>query len=104
MAVGTRPNAPPPFCEDPARHTARETGKPFVAAKNKFAALLAHDAMVAASGALRSLAGSLMKIANDLRWYACGPRAGIGELSLPANEPGSSIMPGKVNPTQCESL
>ena len=103
-AVGTGLNAPPGFGEAAARHIARETGKPFVGAKNKFAALSAHDAMVAASGALRSLAGSLMKIANDLRWYACGPRAGIGELSLPANEPGSSIMPGKVNPTQCESL
>jgi fumarate hydratase class II len=87
-----------------ARRIAEETGRPFVSAANKFAALSAHDAMVAASGALRTLAGALMKIANDIRWYACGPRAGIGELRLPENEPGSSIMPGKINPTQCEAL
>jgi len=103
-AVGTGLNAPPNFGETAARRIAGETGKPFVAAENKFTAISAHDAMVAASGALRTLAGALMKIANDLRWYACGPRGGIGELSLPANEPGSSIMPGKVNPTQCEAL
>jgi fumarate hydratase class II len=103
-AVGTGLNAPPRFGEVAARHIAHETGKPFVSARNKFAAQSAHDAMVAASSALRVLAGSLMKIANDLRWYASGPSAGIGELSLPPNEPGSSIMPGKVNPTQCEAL
>ncbi|MGA2431703.1 MAG: class II fumarate hydratase [Candidatus Acidiferrum sp.] len=103
-AVGTGVNAPPGFGEAAARGIAGETGKPFVTAPNKFAALSAHDAMVAASGSLRTLAGALMKIANDVRWYASGPRAGIGELTLPANEPGSSIMPGKVNPTQCEAL
>ena len=103
-AVGTGLNAPPSFGETAAHWISQETGKPFVSARNKFAALSAHDAMVCASSALRVLAGALMKIANDIRWYACGPRAGIGELSLPANEPGSSIMPGKVNPTQCESL
>ena len=103
-AVGTGLNAPPQFGEAVARRIAVETGKPFVTATNRFAALSAHDAMVAASGALRTLAGALMKIANDVRWYGCGPRAGIGEINLPANEPGSSIMPGKVNPTQCEAL
>ena len=77
---------------------------PFVSAENKFAALAAHDALVAASGALRTLACSLMKIANDIRWMGSGPRCGLGELSLPENEPGSSIMPGKVNPTQCEAM
>jgi fumarate hydratase, class II len=103
-AVGTGLNAPRRFGEVAARQIARETGKAFVTARNKFAAISAHDAMVAASGTLRTLAGALMKIANDLRWYASGPRGGIGELSLPANEPGSSIMPGKVNPTQSEAL
>jgi fumarate hydratase, class II len=103
-AVGTGVNAHPRFGETTARLIAAETGKPFVSAPNKFAALSAHDAMVATSGALRTLAGALMKIANDVRWHACGPRAGIGELLLPENEPGSSIMPGKVNPTQCEAL
>jgi len=103
-AVGTGLNAPLGFGAVVARKIAEETARPFVTAPNKFAALSSHDAMVTASGALRTLASSLMKIANDLRWYACGPRAGIGELSLPANEPGSSIMPGKVNPTQCEAL
>ena len=83
---------------------AEETGKPFVSATNKFAALSAHDAMVNVSAALRTLAGALMKIANDVRWYACGPRAGFAELKIPENEPGSSIMPGKINPTQCEAL
>ncbi|MBV9745530.1 MAG: class II fumarate hydratase, partial [Acidobacteriia bacterium] len=73
-------------------------------APNKFAALSAHDGMVTVSGALRTLAGALMKIGNDVRWYACGPRAGIGEIRIPENEPGSSIMPGKINPTQCEAL
>ena len=103
-AVGTGLNAPPAFGGTVARRIAGETGKPFVTAVNRFAALSAHDPMVAASATLRTLAAALMKIANDLRWYACGPRGGIGELSLPANEPGSSIMPGKVNPSQCEAL
>ena len=103
-AVGTGLNAPLLFGEVAARHIAGETGQPFVSAPNKFAALSAHDAMVTVSAALRTLAGALLKIANDVRWYACGPRAGIAELSLPENEPGSSIMPGKVNPTQCEAM
>ena len=103
-AVGTGLNTPPNFGEVTARHVAEETGRPFVSAGNKFAALSAHEAMVTASGALRTVASALMKIANDLRWYASGPRAGIGELLLPENEPGSSIMPGKVNPTQCEAV
>jgi fumarate hydratase class II len=103
-AVGTGLNADARFGEITARRIAEETGKPFVSAANKFAALSAHDGMVTVSGALRTLAGALMKIANDVRWYACGPRAGIGELKIPENEPGSSIMPGKVNPTQCEAL
>jgi len=103
-AVGTGLNTPPNFGEVTARHIAEETGRPFVSAGNKFAALSAHEAMVTASGALRTVASALMKIANDLRWYASGPRAGIGELLLPENEPGSSIMPGKVNPTQCEAV
>jgi fumarate hydratase, class II len=103
-AVGTGLNAPPAFGEMAARRIATETGKHFVTARNRFAALSAHDAMVTASGALRTLAGALMKIANDVRWYASGPRGGIGELLIPENEPGSSIMPGKVNPTQCEAL
>ena len=103
-AVGTGLNAPARFGEVTARRIAAETGKPFVAAENKFAALSAHDAVVTASGALRTLAGALMKIANDVRWYACGPRAGIGEISIPENEPGSSIMPGKINPTQSEAM
>jgi fumarate hydratase class II len=87
-----------------ARKIADETGKPFVSAPNKFAALSAHDAMVNVSAALRTLASALMKIANDVRWYARGPRAGFAELRIPENEPGSSIMPGKINPTQCEAL
>jgi len=103
-AVGTGLNADPRFGEAAARWIAEETGQPFVSAPNKFAALSAHDGMVAMSGALRTLAGALMKIGNDVRWYACGPRAGIGELKIPENEPGSSIMPGKINPTQCEAL
>jgi fumarate hydratase, class II len=103
-AVGTGLNAPAHFGSVAARIIAGETGRPFVTAPNKFAALSAHDAMVATSGAIRTLAGALMKIANDVRWYASGPRAGIGELRIPANELGSSIMPGKVNPTQCEAL
>ncbi|RZU35292.1 class II fumarate hydratase [Edaphobacter modestus] len=103
-AVGTGLNADPHFGEVAARRIAEETGHPFVSAPNKFAALSAHDGMVSVSGALRTLAGALMKIANDVRWYACGPRAGFGELNIPGNEPGSSIMPGKINPTQCEAL
>jgi fumarate hydratase class II len=103
-AVGTGLNAPLLFGEAAARRIAGETGRAFVSAPNKFAALSAHDAMVNVSAALRTLAGALLKIANDVRWYACGPRAGIGELYLPENEPGSSIMPGKVNPTQCEAM
>jgi fumarate hydratase class II len=103
-AVGTGINADPRFGEAAASKIARETGKPFVLAPNKFASLSAHDAMVNVSGALRTLAGALLKIANDVRWYACGPRAGFAELRLPENEPGSSIMPGKINPTQCEAL
>jgi fumarate hydratase class II len=103
-AVGTGLNAHPRFGEVAAQKIAAETGKPFISAPNKFAALSAHDAMVNLSASLRTLAGVLMKIANDVRWYACGPRAGIGELLIPENEPGSSIMPGKINPTQCEAL
>jgi fumarate hydratase class II len=103
-AVGTGLNADPRFGEAAARKIAEETGKPFVSAPNKFAALSAHEAMVNVSAGLRTLAGALMKIANDVRWYACGPRAGFAELKIPENEPGSSIMPGKINPTQCEAL
>ncbi len=103
-AVGTGLNADPRFGEVVARRISSETGKPFVSAPNKFAALSAHDAMVNVSAALRTLAAALMKIANDVRWHACGPRAGFGELLIPENEPGSSIMPGKINPTQCEAL
>jgi fumarate hydratase class II len=103
-AVGTGLNADPRLGEAAARLIAQETGKPFVSAANKFAALSAHDALVNVSAALRTLAGALMKIANDVRWYASGPRAGLGELHIPENEPGSSIMPGKINPTQCEAL
>lgn len=103
-AVGTGLNAHPRFGEVCASYIAKETGYKFVDAENKFAALSAHDAMVNVSAALRTLAGALMKIANDVRWYACGPRAGFAELNIPENEPGSSIMPGKINPTQCEAL
>ena len=103
-AVGTGLNAHPDFGARAAAEIARETGQPFVPAANKFAALAAHDAMVATSGAVRTLAGALIKIANDVRWYASGPRAGLGELTIPENEPGSSIMPGKINPTQAEAL
>ncbi|MFT3741072.1 MAG: class II fumarate hydratase [Gammaproteobacteria bacterium] len=103
-AVGTGLNAPAGFAEKAAEEIASITKLPFVSAHNKFAALAAHDALVMASGALKTLAGSLMKISNDIRWLASGPRAGIGELILPENEPGSSIMPGKVNPTQCEAM
>jgi fumarate hydratase, class II len=103
-AVGTGLNTHPEFAVAVAARIAELTGLPFVTAPNKFAALAAHDALVFASGALRTLAVSLMKIANDIRWLASGPRAGLGELVLPENEPGSSIMPGKVNPTQSEAM
>jgi len=103
-AVGTGLNAPPGFGERAAQVIAELTGRPFVSAPNKFEALAAHDALLAAHGALRTLAAALTKIANDVRWLASGPRCGIGELRIPENEPGSSIMPGKVNPTQCEAL
>jgi fumarate hydratase class II len=103
-AVGTGLNAHPRFGDEVAAAIARETGKPFVAARNKFAALSAHDAMVNASAAARTLAIAAMKIANDVRLHASGPRAGLGEISIPDNEPGSSIMPGKINPTQSEAL
>ncbi len=103
-AVGTGLNAPAGFGALCVELIAAETGRPFRPAANLFAVGAAHDAMVTASGALRTLAVALFKIANDIRWYASGPRAGIGELILPENEPGSSIMPGKVNPTQCEAL
>jgi fumarate hydratase class II len=103
-AVGTGLNAPIGFAEKVAAEIARITGMPFVTAPNKFEALAAHDAMVFAHGAINAAAVALFKIANDIRLLGSGPRAGLGELSLPENEPGSSIMPGKVNPTQCEAL
>ncbi len=103
-AVGTGLNAHPEFAERAARKIADLTGLPFRSHPNKFTALSAHDEIVFASGALKTLAASLMKIANDIRWLASGPRCGLGELTLPENEPGSSIMPGKVNPTQCEAM
>jgi fumarate hydratase, class II len=103
-AVGTGLNAPEGFADRAATTIAQLTGQPFVSAPNKFAALAAHDALVMTSGALKALACALLKIANDLRWMGSGPRCGLGELTLPANEPGSSIMPGKVNPTQCEAM
>ncbi len=103
-AVGTGLNAKPGFAEAFARHAADITGLPFVTAPNKFEALAAHDALVYAHGALNTLAASLFKIANDIRLAGSGPRSGLGELRLPENEPGSSIMPGKVNPTQCEAM
>jgi fumarate hydratase class II len=103
-AVGTGLNSHPAFAEGVAARIAELTGLPFVTAPNKFAALAGQEAEVAASGALKTLATSLMKIANDIRWLGSGPRAGLGELRLPENEPGSSIMPGKVNPTQSEML
>jgi fumarate hydratase class II len=103
-AVGTGLNAPPGFAEACAAKIAELTDLPFVSAPNKFAALAAHDALVFASGAETTLAASLMKIANDIRWLGSGPRSGLGELVLPENEPGSSIMPGKVNPTQSEAM
>lgn len=103
-AVGTGLNTHPRFAEKVSAKVAELTGLPFQSAPNKFAELAAHDALVMASGALKTLAVSLMKMANDIRWMGSGPRCGLGELSLPENEPGSSIMPGKVNPTQCEAM
>ncbi len=103
-AVGTGLNAHPRFGEECARRIAELTGHPFRSAENKFFALSCHDALVNTSAAIRTLAMTLLKIANDVRWLASGPRCGIGEITIPENEPGSSIMPGKVNPTQCEAL
>ena len=103
-AVGTGINTPEGYAENVARHIAKLTGLPFVSAENKFESLAAHDAIVESHGALKTVAVSLMKIANDIRMLSSGPRAGIGEIFIPDNEPGSSIMPGKVNPTQCEAL
>jgi len=103
-AVGTGLNAPAGYAERMARRISELTGHPFVPAPSMFEALAAHDAAAFASGALRTLAGSLLKIANDVRWLASGPRSGLGEIRIPENEPGSSIMPGKVNPTQAEAL
>ena len=103
-AVGTGINTPDGYADNVARHIANLTGLPFVSAENKFEALAAHDAIVEAHGALKTVAVSLMKIANDIRMLSSGPRSGIGEIFIPDNEPGSSIMPGKVNPTQCEAL
>ena len=103
-AVGTGINTPENYSENVAGHIARLTGLPFVSAANKFEALAAHDAIVESHGALKTVAVSLMKIANDIRMLSSGPRSGIGEIHIPDNEPGSSIMPGKVNPTQCEAL
>ncbi|MGE5679598.1 MAG: class II fumarate hydratase [Bacillota bacterium] len=103
-AVGTGLNTHPEFAEKSAKIISELTGKPFKSARNKFEALATHDALVEVSGVLKTLAASLMKIANDIRWLGSGPRSGIGELLLPENEPGSSIMPGKVNPTQSEAM
>lgn len=103
-AVGTGINTPDGYSENVAKHIAKLSGLPFVTAENKFESLAAHDAIVEAHGAIKTVAVSLMKIANDIRLLASGPRSGIGELFIPDNEPGSSIMPGKVNPTQCEAL
>jgi fumarate hydratase class II len=103
-AVGTGVNTFRGFGEEVAAHIAQQTGLPFVTAPNKFEALAAHDALVSLHGALKGLAAVVMKIANDVRWLASGPRCGLGEIRIPENEPGSSIMPGKVNPTQCEAL
>ena len=103
-AVGTGINTPPHYAENVAKHIATLTGLPFVTAENKFEALAAHDAIVETHGALKTVAVSLMKIANDIRMLSSGPRSGIGEIFIPDNEPGSSIMPGKVNPTQCEAM
>jgi fumarate hydratase class II len=103
-AVGTGLNTPKGYAELVAQKIAHNAGQPFITAENKFEALAAHDAIVETSGALKQLAVSLMKISNDIRMLASGPRSGIGEILIPENEPGSSIMPGKVNPTQCEAL
>ena len=103
-AVGTGLNAHPQYGETVAAEIARVTGRPFVTAPNKYAVMAGHDAFVGTSGALKQLAVALMKIANDVRWMASGPRSGLGEISIPENEPGSSIMPGKVNPTQSEAM
>ncbi|MEA9569114.1 class II fumarate hydratase [Polynucleobacter sp. AP-Nickl1-40-C4] len=103
-AVGTGINAPPKFGEIVSGELKRLTNVPFVSAANKFAALAGHEALVFAHGALKTLAAALMKISTDIRWMSSGPRSGLGELVIPANEPGSSIMPGKVNPTQCEAM
>jgi len=103
-AVGTGINTHPEFANKAAHHISAITQLPFLSAPNKFSALAAHDAIVLCSGALKTTACSLMKIANDIRWLSSGPRCGIGEITLPANEPGSSIMPGKVNPTQSEAM
>jgi fumarate hydratase class II len=103
-AVGTGLNTHPQYADRVAEKIAALSGKEFVSAPNKFGALAAHDAFVGTSGALKQLAVALMKIANDVRWLSSGPRSGIGEIRIPENEPGSSIMPGKVNPTQCEAM
>ena len=103
-AVGTGLNTHPKYAEVSARQIAALTGLPFISAPNKFAALAGHEALVALHGALKTLATALMKIANDVRWLSSGPRSGLGEITIPENEPGSSIMPGKVNPTQSEAL
>ncbi|MDQ8039347.1 MAG: class II fumarate hydratase [Rickettsiella sp.] len=103
-AVGTGLNTHPEFAELTVKYISEKTELPFISAENKFSALASHDALVFASGALKTLACALMKIANDIRWLGSGPRCGLGELILPENEPGSSIMPGKVNPTQCEAM
>ncbi|RRJ37226.1 class II fumarate hydratase, partial [Pseudomonas aeruginosa] len=102
--VGTGINAHPEFGDKVAKFISENTGYAFVSSENKFHALTAHDEVVQLHGTLKALAGDLMKIANDVRWLASGPRAGLAEISIPENEPGSSIMPGKVNPTQCEML
>jgi fumarate hydratase, class II len=103
-AVGTGLNTHPEFGDRVAAELTTRTGLPFKSASNKFAALACHDPLVSAHGALKTLAAALMKLANDVRWLASGPRSGLGEISIPENEPGSSIMPGKVNPTQCEAV
>jgi len=103
-AVGTGLNTHPEYADRSARHIAAITGLPFRSAPNKFAALAGHEALLTLHGALRTLAAALTKIANDVRWLASGPRSGLGEITIPENEPGSSIMPGKVNPTQCEAM
>ncbi|WP_033451615.1 class II fumarate hydratase, partial [Bordetella bronchiseptica] len=103
-AVGTGLNAHPQFSAKVSAELAHDTGSAFVSAPNKFQALASHEALLFAHGALKTLAAGLMKIANDVRWLASGPRSGLGEISIPENEPGSSIMPGKVNPTQCEAV